>query len=63
MSDKRSVPVARHVEPVPMARLVRSEDAREKNFPCASCGASVRYDPESQGLKCEYCGIRDPKDT
>jgi DNA-directed RNA polymerase subunit RPC12/RpoP len=54
------IPVARRVEPVPVARLVRSEDAREKDFPCASCGASVRYDPEAQGLKCEYCGAVRP---
>lgn len=25
-------------------------------FPCPSCGAFMVYSPESQGLKCDYCG-------
>jgi len=56
VAGRVGVPVAERVDNVPRARLVRSEDAREKAFPCASCGAKVRYDPETQGLKCEYCG-------
>jgi DNA-directed RNA polymerase subunit RPC12/RpoP len=55
-----AAPVAERVDHVPSARLVRSEDASEKDFPCASCGAKVRYDPETQGLKCEYCGAVRP---
>src|SRR5689334_4771908 len=26
------------------------------SFPCAQCGAALKYDATSQGLKCPYCG-------
>lgn len=35
------------------------ENESKKNtmqFPCKSCGAATFFDPESQALKCNYCG-------
>ncbi|MBN2557795.1 MAG: hypothetical protein JXB33_03455 [Clostridia bacterium] len=29
---------------------------KTEQFPCASCGAFVEFDPETQSLKCSYCG-------
>jgi DNA-directed RNA polymerase subunit RPC12/RpoP len=40
----------------PVARLVRSGEAHEREFPCNSCGAKIRFDPAAGVLKCAYCG-------
>lgn len=31
-------------------------DKNTRQFPCGSCGAAAVFDPESQALKCSYCG-------
>ncbi len=31
-------------------------DKSTRQFPCGSCGAAAVFDPESQALKCSYCG-------
>jgi len=31
-------------------------DKNTRQFPCGSCGAAAFFDPESQSLKCGYCG-------
>lgn len=30
--------------------------AKVRKFPCANCGADVRWDPGASALKCPYCG-------
>jgi DNA-directed RNA polymerase subunit RPC12/RpoP len=40
--------------------MVRSGEAREREFPCANCGAKVRFDPDAGALKCAYCGATRP---
>ena len=32
--------------------------AKVRKFPCASCGADIRWDPSSSALTCPYCGAR-----
>ena len=31
-------------------------DKNTRQFPCGSCGAAAVFDPDSQALKCGYCG-------
>lgn len=37
--------------------------APAEQFPCPQCGASLRYDPTSQGLACAHCGWTRPVDA
>lgn len=39
-------------------RFEREETRRETDIKCPNCGATVDFDPEAQGLICEYCGYR-----
>lgn len=32
----------------------------ERQFPCAQCGAWLRFDPAAEQLKCDYCGHVNP---
>lgn len=36
--------------------MENTSNKNTKQFPCKSCGAAAFFDPESQGLKCNYCG-------
>ena len=29
-------------------------------FPCQGCGGQMRFDPDTQGMKCDHCGRVDP---
>lgn len=46
--------------------MENESDKSTLQFPCGSCGAAALFDPESQALKCSYCGatteINDLKD-
>lgn len=44
--------------PQPPAPAVEPQAApREgREFPCAQCGAALRFDPKAQSLTCEHCG-------
>ncbi|MCK5902500.1 MAG: primosomal protein N' (replication factor Y) - superfamily II helicase [Cocleimonas sp.] len=36
------------------------EDVTQTHFPCEQCGADLIYSPDSQNLKCTYCGFHNP---
>jgi predicted RNA-binding Zn-ribbon protein involved in translation (DUF1610 family) len=38
------------------ARPPAEPAAAERQFPCASCGAKLTFDPAAHALKCPYCG-------
>ena len=31
-------------------------EARDHRFPCPACGSDLRFDPDTDGLKCPHCG-------
>ncbi|MBU0643629.1 MAG: primosomal protein N' (replication factor Y) - superfamily II helicase [Alphaproteobacteria bacterium] len=35
---------------------------QEHRFPCSTCGADLRFDPEAARLKCDHCGADQPLD-
>jgi LSD1 subclass zinc finger protein len=35
-----------------------SEETRLKEFPCASCGAKLQYEPGTRSQKCAHCGVQ-----
>lgn len=37
-----------------MTEAIKRNESEQ--FPCSGCGAGMIFDPESQKLKCEYCG-------
>jgi DNA-directed RNA polymerase subunit RPC12/RpoP len=47
---------------IPIARPVLKEPTVSRappvgrTFPCPACGARLEFDPNSRGLKCQYCG-------
>jgi DNA-directed RNA polymerase subunit RPC12/RpoP len=38
-------------------------DATAHHFPCPACGADLRFDAASGGLRCAHCGHADPLDA
>ncbi|MGR3540883.1 MAG: primosomal protein N' (replication factor Y) - superfamily II helicase [Hasllibacter sp.] len=32
----------------------------DHRFPCPACGSDMRFDPASQGLRCDHCGNAEP---
>ncbi|HEX9160614.1 MAG TPA: hypothetical protein VF980_02820, partial [Thermoanaerobaculia bacterium] len=42
--------------PLPRAGEGGEVEAKVRKFPCESCGADIRWDPEADALKCPYCG-------
>ena len=37
---------------------VTAANARDVRFPCKSCGAPTRWDPDADALVCEHCDAR-----
>jgi DNA-directed RNA polymerase subunit RPC12/RpoP len=35
-------------------------ELRDHRFPCPSCGSDLRFDPDTDGLKCPHCGHEEP---
>lgn len=45
--------------PTAMPELAARSGAGEERFPCAACGADLRYDPAADGMVCHHCGARE----
>ncbi len=50
----------REEEPPPQPTAVRTGPNGEQQFPCAQCGAWLRFDPAVEQLKCDHCGHVNP---
>ena len=48
MTEPEADIVSEEEEPLPESARVR--------FPCANCGAQLRWDPDADALSCEHCG-------
>ncbi|HRO11298.1 primosomal protein N' (replication factor Y) - superfamily II helicase, partial [Amaricoccus sp.] len=35
-------------------------ELQDHRFPCPSCGSDLRFDPDTDGLKCPHCGHQEP---
>jgi DNA-directed RNA polymerase subunit RPC12/RpoP len=63
LSERSMIPEAgeRPAEAVAApASAVRSGPNGERQFPCAQCGAWLRFDPAVEQLKCDHCGYVNP---
>ena len=38
----------------------QAAEPENHRFPCPACGADLRFDPKSGGLKCRHCGHEEP---
>ena len=41
------------------ATLPGAAEAEEHRFPCPACGSDLRFDPDSDALKCPHCGYQE----
>lgn len=52
---------ATDAQPPPGAEIVEDEDASDPTqFPCADCGALLKFQPGADAIVCEYCGHENP---